>query len=100
MTRAERIIDIVKKVDSPWVGINLDTGNFHELDWALRRHNNNLRPVAGQLRSRFGVLNAGLAETITGIEVVKGFAPVMPPYKGLIKDAEISALIEYIKTLK
>ncbi len=26
--RAERIIQIVKKVDSPWVGINLDTGNF------------------------------------------------------------------------
>ncbi len=41
---------------------------------ALRRHNLNLRPVAGQLRERFGVLNAGLAETITGIEVVKGFA--------------------------
>jgi Sugar phosphate isomerases/epimerases len=27
--RAERIIDIVKKVDSPWVAINLDTGNFN-----------------------------------------------------------------------
>lgn len=26
--RAERIIEIVKKVDSPWVKINLDTGNF------------------------------------------------------------------------
>jgi L-ribulose-5-phosphate 3-epimerase len=26
--RAARIVDIVKKVDSPWVGINLDTGNF------------------------------------------------------------------------
>jgi ATP-binding cassette subfamily B protein len=41
---------------------------------ALRLHNNNLRPVAGMLRARFGTLNAGLAETITGIEVVKGFA--------------------------
>ena len=41
---------------------------------ALRRHNDNLRPVAGLLRERFGVMNAGLAETITGIEVVKGFA--------------------------
>ncbi len=28
--RAERIIEIVNKVDSPWVGINLDTGNFRE----------------------------------------------------------------------
>ncbi len=26
--RAERIVEIVKKVDSPWVGINLDSGNF------------------------------------------------------------------------
>jgi ATP-binding cassette subfamily B protein len=40
----------------------------------LRLHNTNLRPVAGLLRARFGTLNAGLAETITGIEVVKGFA--------------------------
>ena len=44
------------------------------LTLALRHHNNNLRPVAGLLRSCFGSLNAGLAETITGIEVVKGFA--------------------------
>lgn len=28
--RADRIIQIVKNVDSPWVGINLDTGNFRE----------------------------------------------------------------------
>jgi ATP-binding cassette subfamily B protein len=41
---------------------------------ALRLHNRNLRPVAGMLRARFGTMNAGLAETITGIEVVKGFA--------------------------
>ena len=26
--QAARIIQIVKQVDSPWVGINLDTGNF------------------------------------------------------------------------
>jgi ATP-binding cassette subfamily B protein len=44
------------------------------LTLALRHHNNNLRPVAGMLRERFGRMNAGLAETITGIEVVKGFA--------------------------
>jgi ATP-binding cassette subfamily B protein len=41
---------------------------------ALRRYNNALRPVAGALRERFGVMNAGLAESISGIEVVKGFA--------------------------
>ncbi|MEZ4866264.1 MAG: ABC transporter ATP-binding protein [Caldilineaceae bacterium] len=44
------------------------------LTLALRRHNQNLRPVAGMLRERFGIMNAGLAETISGIEVVKGFA--------------------------
>lgn len=27
-TRAERILEMVKKADSPWVAINLDTGNF------------------------------------------------------------------------
>lgn len=27
-TRAERVIEMVDKVDSPWVAINLDTGNF------------------------------------------------------------------------
>ena len=40
----------------------------------LRQYNNTLRPVATQLRASFGVMNAGLAETISGIEVVKGFA--------------------------
>jgi ATP-binding cassette subfamily B protein len=44
------------------------------LTLALRYHNQNLRPVAGLLRARFGTMNAGLAETVTGIEVVKGFA--------------------------
>eukprot|EP00904_Undaria_pinnatifida_P002343 jgi/Undpi1/12109/HiC_scaffold_41.g14082.m1 len=42
--------------------------------FALQRYNDNLRPVASRLRSTFGLMNAGLAETITGIEVVKGFA--------------------------
>ncbi len=27
-TRADRILEIVRKTGSPWVGINLDTGNF------------------------------------------------------------------------
>jgi sugar phosphate isomerase/epimerase len=29
-TRAERILEMVTKVNSPWVGINLDTGNFEK----------------------------------------------------------------------
>ena len=42
--------------------------------FALRRYNDNLSPVAIQLRATFAEMNAGLAETISGIEVVKGFA--------------------------
>ena len=31
-SKAERVVQIVKAVNSPWVGINLDTGNFHSSD--------------------------------------------------------------------
>ncbi len=33
-------------------------------------------------------------------KVVGGFAPVMPTFKGRLKDDELTAIIEYIKTLK
>jgi cytochrome c oxidase subunit 2 len=33
-------------------------------------------------------------------KVVAGYAPVMPTFKGKLKDREINGLIEYIKTLK
>ena len=33
-------------------------------------------------------------------KVVMGYQPVMPPYQGVLKDAEVDALIEYIKSLK
>ena len=39
--------------------------------FALRRYVKQLNPVAGEQRWRFGEMNAGLTETITGIEVVK-----------------------------
>jgi ATP-binding cassette subfamily B protein len=39
--------------------------------FALRRYVRQLNPVAGEQRWRFGEMNAGLNETITGIEVVK-----------------------------
>lgn len=32
-------------------------------------------------------------------DVVKGFPPIMPPQKGVLTDAEIDALVEYMKTL-
>jgi ATP-binding cassette, subfamily B, bacterial len=42
--------------------------------FALRRYVRQLNPVAGEQRWRFGEMNAGLNETITGIEVVKSTA--------------------------
>ena len=39
--------------------------------FALRDYMRQLGPVSGAMRAQFGVLNAGLNETITGIEVVK-----------------------------
>ena len=32
-------------------------------------------------------------------DIVKGFPPIMPPQKGVLSDAEIDALIEYLKSL-
>jgi ATP-binding cassette subfamily B protein len=41
---------------------------------ALRRYTRQLEPVVANVRGQFGAMNAGLAETITGIEVVKSAA--------------------------
>jgi cytochrome c oxidase subunit 2 len=35
-----------------------------------------------------------------GHEIVKGFQPIMPTFKGVLKDEDITAIIAYIKTLK
>ena len=42
--------------------------------FALRSYMRQLNPVSGAMRAQFGVMNAGLNETITGIEVVKSVA--------------------------
>ncbi|MSP14194.1 MAG: ABC transporter ATP-binding protein [Chloroflexi bacterium] len=42
--------------------------------FALRRYTDQLNPVSGEQRWRFGEMNAGLTETITGIQVVKSAA--------------------------
>ncbi len=34
------------------------------------------------------------------VKVVKGFPPIMPSFKGILKDDEITAVIAYLKTLK
>jgi ATP-binding cassette, subfamily B, bacterial len=42
--------------------------------FSLRNYGAQLRPLADAMRSRFGKLNAGLAEAISGVEVVHSFA--------------------------
>lgn len=42
--------------------------------WSLKRYNDELNPVTGALRGQFGQMNAGLSESISGIEVVKAYA--------------------------
>ena len=42
--------------------------------FAMRDYTRRLNPVSGAMRKQFGEMNAGLAETITGIEVVKSTA--------------------------
>ncbi len=42
--------------------------------FALRLYTNQLSPVVARVRSQFGAMNAGLAETVSGIEVVKSTA--------------------------
>jgi ATP-binding cassette subfamily B protein len=41
---------------------------------AVRHYNRQLHPVSAEMRRQFGQMNAGLEETITGIEVVKATA--------------------------
>ena len=41
---------------------------------AVRHYSRQLRPVSAEMRRQFGQMNAGLEETITGIEVVKATA--------------------------
>ena len=46
-----------------------------------------LNPVSASLREQFGIMNAGLAETISGIEVVKGNAQEEQEQEKFAKDA-------------
>jgi len=42
--------------------------------FALRGYSRALNPISGALREQFGAINSRLAEAISGIEVVKGYA--------------------------
>jgi ATP-binding cassette subfamily B protein len=55
--------------------------------FALRHYANQLGPVVGEQRWRFGEMNAGLTETITGIEVVKSAAQEAQERRKFVENA-------------
>ncbi|NIW96266.1 MAG: ATP-binding cassette domain-containing protein [Phycisphaerae bacterium] len=56
---------------------------------ALRRYTRKLNPVSAKMRWQFGVVNAGLTETITGIEVVKSTAQEAQEKRKFAKNASL-----------
>lgn len=55
--------------------------------FALRQYVRKLTPVSGQMRMQFGEMNAGLNETIAGIEVVKSTAQEAQEQQKFVKSA-------------
>ncbi|MCB0074808.1 MAG: ABC transporter ATP-binding protein, partial [Caldilineaceae bacterium] len=55
----------------------------------LRDFTRQLNPVSGEIRARFGDLNAGLNETISGIEVVKSTAQEAQEKQRFAKNASV-----------
>ncbi|HXW01240.1 MAG TPA: ABC transporter ATP-binding protein [Anaerolineae bacterium] len=54
---------------------------------ALRRYTRQLNPVAARMRDQFGLMNAGLAETVSGIEVVKSAAQEIQEKRKFLENA-------------
>lgn len=55
--------------------------------FGLRHYMRQLNPISGAIRRQFGVMNAGLNETITGIEVVKSMVQETQEKNKFVKNA-------------
>ncbi len=55
--------------------------------FAVRDYARQLNPVSGAMREQFGAMNAGLAESVSGIEVVKGNAQESQEIRKFVTDA-------------
>ena len=55
--------------------------------FALRHYMRQLNPISGSIRRQFGIMNAGLNETITGIEVVKSIVQEAQEKNKFVKNA-------------
>ena len=79
-SRAERILQIVKQVDSPWVGINVDTGNFERDAYAQVA---TLLPYAANVQLKVEVKDKnGVKEPSDWNRFIKMFAS--SGYKGYV----------------
>ncbi len=56
---------------------------------AIRDYARQLNPVSGAMREQFGKMNAGLAESVGGIEVVKGNAQEAQEIRKFVTDAAL-----------
>ncbi len=57
--------------------------------FALRHYMKRLSPVSAAMRRQFGVMNAGLNETVTGIEVVKSIVQEAQEKRKFVRDASL-----------
>ncbi len=57
--------------------------------WALRRYTRQLNPVAAAARVQFGTMNAGLTESVSGIEVIKAYAQERTARAKFERDARV-----------
>ncbi len=74
-------------------GSVVNAPSFKGLFGSTRSFINSPDAIANEEYIRESILNPGG-------KVVKGYGNVMPPFQGQIEEKEISALIEYIRTLK
>lgn len=59
------------------------------LFFAIRNYMAQLNPISGRMRMQFGEMNAGLTETIAGIEVVKSTAQEPQERRKFLKNANL-----------
>lgn len=55
--------------------------------FSVRDYAKQLNPVSSAMREQFGAMNAGLAESVSGIEVVKGNAQELQEVRKFVNDA-------------
>ena len=78
--KSERLVEIVKAVNSPWVGINLDVGNFREDAY---RQVERCLPCAVHVHLKTEMAEGGKRVPADWDRLVKMFAPVYRGYLAL-----------------